>query len=133
VHRIMGCGHGFTAMKLIADCASNPGCSVSDSSWYEIDQLVASLDKSLLDANTRRRKDCCTIMISWREDWRRACLNRRVAGRAADKATRHAKRLQVSRKAERQRISINNGSSSGVSSSSGNSSGSAAAWQHGST
>ena len=51
VHRIMGYGHGFTAMKLIADCASNPGCSVSDSSWYEIDQLVASLDKSLLDAN----------------------------------------------------------------------------------
>jgi len=30
-------------------------------------------------------------MISWREDWRRACLNRRVGGRAADKATRHTR------------------------------------------
>ena len=74
-------------------------------------------------------------MISWREDWRRACLNRRVGGKAADKATKAceamAKCVQVSHKAERQRIRISS-SSSGVSSNSGNSSGSAAAWQHGS-
>jgi len=39
MHRIIGYGHRFAAMKLIADCASNPGCSVSDSSWYEIDHI----------------------------------------------------------------------------------------------